>query len=53
MDLDNNSVCKECAVICTDAYSDEEYEEMVVYRDKGITSRKFDKLMNTDSTNEY
>ena len=57
MDLGDNSVCKECAIICTDAYSDEEYEEMVVYRDRGITSRKFDKdmyaeLMNTDSEEE-
>ena len=37
MDLGDNSVCKECAMICTDAYSDEEYKEMVVYRDQGIT----------------
>ena len=54
MDLGDNSVCEECAMICTDAYSDEEYKEMVVYGDQGITSRKFDKdtygdLMKTDS----
>ena len=53
MDLDDNSVCKECAVICTDAYSDEEYEVMVVYGDQGITSKNFVEetygdLMNTD-----
>ena len=57
MDLGNKSVCEECAMICTDAYSDEEYEEMVVYGDQGITSRKFHKdmygeLMNTDSNEE-
>ena len=57
MDLGGNSVCEECAMICTDAYSDEEYEEMVVYRDQGITSKKFDEdtygdLMNTDSDKE-
>ena len=57
MDLGNNSVCKECMMICTDAYSDEEYEEMVVYGDQGITSKKFDKemygdLMNTESDEE-
>ena len=57
MDLGDNSVCEECAIICTDAYSDEEYKEMVVYGDQGITSRKFDKdmcgdLMNTDSDKE-
>ena len=54
MDLGNSSVCEECAMICTDTYSDEEYEEMMVYRDQGITSEKYDAetygdLMNTDS----
>ena len=57
MDLGDNSVCEECAMICTDAYSDEEYEEMVVYGDQGITSRNFDEdmygdIMNTDSDKE-
>ena len=57
MDLGNNSVCEECAMICTDVYSDEEYEEIVVCGDQGITSRKFDEdtygeLMNTDSDEE-
>ena len=57
MDLGDSSVCEECAMICTDVYSDEEYKEMVVYGDQGITSRKFDedmygKLMNTDSDEE-
>ena len=57
MDLGDNSVCKECAMICTDNYSDEEYEEMVVYGDQGITSRTFDKdmygeLMNINSDEE-
>ena len=33
MDLGNSSVCEECAMICTDVYSDEEYKETVVYRD--------------------
>ena len=31
MDLGNNSVCEECAMICTDIYSDKEYKEIVVY----------------------
>ena len=57
VDLGDSSVCEECAMICTDAYSDEEYEEIVVYRDQGITSKKFDEdmygdLMNTDSDEE-
>ena len=41
MDLGDSSVSEECAMICTDIYSDEEYKEMVVYGDQGITSRKF------------
>ena len=57
MDFGNSSVCEECAMICTDIYSDEEYEEMVVYGDQGDTSRKFDEdmygeLMNTDSNED-
>ena len=53
MDLRNSSVCQECAMICTDTYSDEEYEEMVVYGDQDITSNFFDKetygnLMKSD-----
>ena len=47
-------VCEECAMICTDTYSDEEYEEMIVYGDQGVTSEKYDDemygdLMNTES----
>ena len=55
MDLGDNSV--ECVMICTDAYSDEEYEEMIVYGDQGISSKTFDKdthgdLLKTDSNEE-
>ena len=58
MDLGDSSVCEECAIICTDVYSDEEYEEMVVYGDQGVTSREFyedtyGELMNTDSDEEH
>ena len=54
MDLGDSNLCEECAMICTDTYSDEEFEAMVVYGDQGITSKKFDEetcgdLMNTDS----
>ena len=57
MDLGHNSVCEECAMICTDIYSDKEYKEIVVYGDQGISSRKYDEdtygeLMNTDSDEE-
>ena len=57
MDLGNNSVCEECAMICTDVYSTDESEDMIVYRDQGISSEKYDEdtygdLMNTDSDDE-
>ena len=57
MDLGDSSVCEECVMICTDAYRDEEYEEMVVYGDQGITSKKYDEetygdLLNTGSDKE-
>ena len=57
MDLGDNSVCKECTMICTDAYSDEEYEDMIVYGDQGISSKTFDEdtygdLLKTDSDEE-
>ena len=41
MDLGDNSVCEECTMICTDICSDEEDEEIVVYRDQGVSSRKY------------
>ena len=57
MDLGDSSVCEECAMICTDIFSDEEDEEIVVYRDQGASSRKYaedtyGELMNTDSNEE-
>ena len=57
MDFGDSSVCEECAMICTDVYSDEEYDEMVVYGDQGITSEKYDEemygdILNTDSNEE-
>ena len=44
MDLGDSSICEECAMICTDIYSDEEYEDMVVYGDQGITSKNMTKI---------
>ena len=54
MDFGNNTVCEECAMICTDVYSDEEHEDMVMYSDQCITTEKYDEdthgdLMDTDS----
>ena len=57
MDLGDNSVCEECAMICTDVYSDEEYEDLIVYRDQGISTKTsneemYGDLLKTDSDEE-
>ena len=44
-------------MICTDVYSNDESEDMIVYGDQGISSEKYDgdtygDLMNTDSDDE-
>ena len=57
MDLGNNSICEECTMICTDVYSTDESEDMIVYGDQSISSEKYDEdtygdLMNTDSDDE-
>ena len=57
MDLGDNSVCEECATICTDVYSDEEYKDIIVYGDQGISTKTYDKetygdLLKTDSDEE-
>ena len=54
MDFGDSSICEECALICTDVFSDEGYEDMIVYGDQGITTETYKKemygdLMNTDS----
>ena len=57
MDFGDSSVCKECAMICTDIYSDEEYEGLIVYGDQGISTKTYDEetygdLLKTDSDEE-
>ena len=57
MDFGDGSVCEECAMICTDIYSDEEYEEVIVYGDQGISTKTYDEetygdLLKTDSDEE-
>ena len=44
MDLGDNSVCEECAMICMDIYSDNEDKEIVVHRDQGISSTNMKKI---------
>ena len=48
MDFGDSSVCEECTMICTDAYSDEEYKSVVVYGDQGISTTTYDEEMYWD-----
>ena len=41
MDFGDNSICEECKMNCTDAYSDEEYESIIVYGDQGISTETY------------
>ena len=57
MDLGDNSVCEECMMICTDVYSTDESEDVIVYGDQGTSSEKYNEetygdLINTDSDDE-
>ena len=48
MDFGDSSVCKECVMICADAYSDEEYKSFIVYGDQGISTTTYDEEMYQD-----
>ena len=57
MDFGDSSVCEECAMICTDVYSDEEYKDLIVYGNQGISPKAYDEetygdLLKTDSGEE-
>ena len=57
INLGDNSVCEECVMICTDVYSTDESEDVIVYGDQGISSEKYNEetygdLMNTESNDE-
>ena len=57
MDFGDSSVCEEWAMICTDVYSDEEYEDLIVYGDQGISTKTYNEetygdLLKTDSDEE-
>ena len=57
MDFGDSSVCEECAMICTDVYSDEEYKDLIVYGDQGISTKAYNEetygdLLKTDSDEE-
>ena len=57
MDLDNSSVNKECAMMCMDVHCEDGDEDIIVYRDQGVSTEEHDKamygkLMKTQSKEE-
>ena len=54
MDFGDNSVCEECAMICTSAYSDDESENLIVYGDQELSTETYEEetygdLLKSDS----
>ena len=57
VDLDNISVCEECAMVCMELQYEDTSEDEVVYRDQGISTEEYEKatygdLMKTQSEEE-
>ena len=57
LDLDGTSVCKECAMMCTELQYEDAEEDVVVYSDQGINTEEYEKatygdLMKTQSKGE-
>ena len=48
LDLDSTSVCKECAMVCTELQYEDADEDQVVYRDQGISAEEYEKAMYGD-----
>ena len=49
-DLDNTSVCKECAMMCTDLQYEDADEDIVVYGDQEINTEEYKKATYGDLT---
>ena len=58
LDLDNNSLSEECAMVCMELQYEDASEDEVVYGDQGISTEEYEKatygnLMKTQSEEEY
>ena len=45
LDLDNTSVCKECAMMCTELQYEDADKDVVVYGDQEINTEEYEKAM--------
>ena len=57
LDLDNSSIGEECAMICMVVQYEDGDEDLIVYRDQGVSTKEHDKamygkLMKTQSKEE-
>ena len=57
LDWDSTSVCKECAMMCTELQYEDMDKDLVVYGDQGINTEEYEKatygdLMKTQSKEE-
>ena len=43
MDLDNSSVSKECVMTCMDVHCEDGDEDLIVYRDQGVSIAEHNK----------
>ena len=48
LDLDNISVCEECAMVCTEPQYKDASEDEAVYRDQGIHTEEYEKAIYGD-----
>ena len=48
LDLDSTSVCKECAMVCTELQYEDADEDQIVYRDQGINAEEYKKATYCD-----
>ena len=48
LDLDCTSVCKECAMVCTELQYEDADEDQIVYGDQGINAEEYEKAMYGD-----
>ena len=50
LDLDGTSVCKECAMMCTELQYEDADEDIVLYGDQGINTEEYKKAVHGNLT---
>ena len=43
LDLNNSSKSKECAMMCMEVHYEDEYEDLIVYGDQGVSTEEHEK----------